>query len=94
MNFCTAAAYLGLNACEGQAPLSLVERSFIQYLADEGISYGTKEEYEFRLDIFKKTDEEIEEINSNPENTFTAGHNQFSTWTDAEFNRSLGGLEL
>ena len=92
MNFCTAAAYLGLNACEGQAPLSLVERSFIQHMANESISYGTKEEYEFRFDIFKKTENDINEINSNPENTFTAGHNKFSTYTDSEFNKMLGGL--
>ena len=88
--FCIAAAYLGLNACDNQTPLSVVEQSFIQHLAEHGISYGTKEEYQFRLDIFKKKDAEYREINSDPANTFTVGHNQFSTWTDSEYNKLLG----
>ena len=52
MNFCTAAAFLGLNACEGQAPLSAVEHTFVKHMAEQGLSYGTKEEYEFRFNIF------------------------------------------
>jgi KDEL-tailed cysteine endopeptidase len=88
--FCIAAAYLGANMCENQTALSAIEQSFIQHLAEHGISYGTKEEYQFRLDIFKRKDAEYREINSNPENTFTVGHNMFSTWTDSEYKRLLG----
>jgi C1A family cysteine protease len=81
---------LGLNMCENQEPLSLQERSFVQHLADFGISYGTKEEYNFRFEIYKKKDFENQEINADPANTFTVGHNQFSTWTDEEYKRLLG----
>lgn len=39
----------------------------------------------------------FEEINADPDNTFTVGHNHFSTWTDTEYQRLLGwrdsGLE-
>ena len=91
MNFCTAAAFLGLNICDNTAPISnAVERAFIEHLAAYGVSYGTKEEYNFRLSEFAKKDAAIKEINSNPENTFTVGHNLFSTWTDAEYKRLLG----
>ena len=27
--------------------------------------------------------------NANPKNTFTVGHNKFSTWTDDEYSRLL-----
>jgi C1A family cysteine protease len=90
MNFCTAAAFLGLNVCENQTPLAQIEQNFIMHLAEHGISYGTKEEYQFRLDIFKKKDAEYRMINANPENTFTVGHNFLSTWTDSEYKRLLG----
>jgi KDEL-tailed cysteine endopeptidase len=91
MNFCTAAAFLGMNLCENTTPISsAVEQSFIEHLAAYGVSYGTQEEYQFRLDLFAKKDAEIKEINANPENTFTVGHNQFSTWTQEEYKRLLG----
>jgi hypothetical protein len=35
-------------------------------------------------------DAEYKKINANPANTFTVGHNKFSTWTDAEYKRLLG----
>lgn len=89
-HFCTAAAFLGLNMCENQTALSVVEQSFVQHLAEHGISYGTKEEYNFRLGIYKRKDAENQEINANPENTFTVGHNMFSTWTDDEYKKLLG----
>jgi KDEL-tailed cysteine endopeptidase len=55
-----------------------------------GLSYGTKEEYAFRLDIFTQKDVEYIKINADQENTFTVGHNQFSTWTSDEYKRILG----
>jgi len=91
MNFCTAAAYIGINLCENTTPVSsVVEQSFIQHLASHGISYGTAEEYKFRLDIFQEKDAEYKKINANPANTFTVGHNKFSTWTKDEYKRILG----
>jgi C1A family cysteine protease len=89
-HFCSAAALLGTNLCENDTPIAAVEQSFIGYMALHGLSFATKEEYEFRLGIFTLKDMENIQINSNPEHTFTVGHNQFSTWTDDEFKRILG----
>jgi KDEL-tailed cysteine endopeptidase len=90
MNFCAAAAFLGANMCEGQAPISALEQSFIQHMQEHGLTYATKEEYAFRFGIFEQKEKENIEINSNPENTFTVGHNQFSTWTHDEYKVLLG----
>jgi len=35
-------------------------------------------------------DAAILEINADPNNTFTVGHNQFSTWTHDEYTQLLG----
>ena len=89
--FCTAAAFLGVNMCENSTGIdTAVEQAFVEHLAFYGESYGTKEEYNFRLNEFSKKDKEYKEINANPENTFTVGHNQYSTWTDAEYKKLLG----
>jgi C1A family cysteine protease len=63
---------------------------FMEHVAEQGLNFGTQEEYLFRQAIFEAKDKENDEINANPENTFTVGHNQFSTWTDAEYKRLLG----
>lgn len=68
----------------------MVEQSFIEHIAAEGLSYGTSEEYKFRLALFAKKDAEINTMNANPEHTFTVGHNQFSTYTEAEYKKMLG----
>ena len=52
-------------------------------------SYATKEEYEYRLSIFRKTLESIRSENANPANTFTLGLNKFADWTPAEWRRIL-----
>ena len=44
--------------------LNADEAAFMQYLNEFGKSYGTKEEYDFRYDIFAKMDAEINEINN------------------------------
>ena len=91
MNFCATAAFLGLNLCDQQTAVSsAVEQSFVQHIADHGLSYGTVEEYNFRLGLFNAIDAEINEINANPENTFTVGHNFLSTMTKDEKKRLLG----
>lgn len=40
--------------------------------------------------MYAETDRKINEINANPNNTFTVGHNKFSTWTDDEYKRLQG----
>jgi len=65
---------------------------FMEHVAAYGLSYGTTEEFEFRKAIFESKAAEDIEINSNPENTFTVGHNFMSTWTDAEYKKMLGAV--
>jgi cathepsin L len=89
-HFCAAAALLGTNMCENESAITVVEQSFIAHMAEHGLSYGTAEEYNFRLGIYTLKGMEYDRINADPENTFTVGHNQFSTWTDAEFKKMLG----
>jgi C1A family cysteine protease len=62
----------------------------LEHVAEFGLSYGTREEFEFRSEIFYQTDAEYKRINANPKNTYTVGHNQFSTWTRDEYKRLLG----
>ena len=89
--FCTAAAFLGVNMCDNSTAIdSVVEQAFIEHLAEYGVSYGTKEEYSFRLSLFNEKDAEYKKINADENNTFTVGHNQFSTWTKDEYKRLLG----
>ena len=91
MNFCATAAFLGLKVCDKQTPVSAItEQAFVEHLSAFGISYGTTQEYNFRLNLFAAKDAEINEINSNPANTFTVGHNFMSTWTKEEYKRLLG----
>jgi len=89
--FCTAAAYMGLSSsfCDSASELSLLENHFIEHLSTYGISYGTQEEYKFRLGVYQALDAEYKSLNANPENTFTVGHNKFSTWTKQEFAKLL-----
>lgn len=85
---CGTLATLGFDLCE--TPVSAeVHQSFIQHVAEYGLSYGTQEEYNFRLSLFAQKDAEINEINAS-QDSFTVGHNMFSTWTKQEYKRLLG----
>lgn len=54
------------------------------------MSYGTKEEFEFRFEIFKQKDAEIKYWNEK-QDSFVLGHNMFSTMTEDESKKWLGG---
>ena len=81
------AALVGLVAA---TPMSDIEFKFVNYVAKYGKSYGTKEEYEFRLNIFAKKTEEIARINASQTDS-VHGYNKLTDWTDAEYKRLLGG---
>lgn len=95
-----ALAALGLVAVNHQASegsqLFLSERiteeemQYMRYVTEWGKTYGTKAEFEFRLEQFKKTLAKMAIHNSNNDHQSTVGHNQFSDWTDAEYRRLLG----
>jgi C1A family cysteine protease len=70
--------------------LSQEDMAFIKYTALYGKSYATKEEFELRSSLFKKSLIRIAEENSNPENTFTLAVNKFADWTPEQYKRLLG----
>ena len=66
-----------------------MEIKFSDHLARHNLQFATAEEYNFRLSLYSRTHNDIEEINSNPNNLFELAHNEFSTWTDEEFSKML-----
>jgi len=62
---------------------------FMQYIMEWGKSYGTSEEYEFRLGVWMSKEAFIQEHNMTNA-SYKVAHNQFSDWTDAEYKRLLG----
>ena len=67
-----------------------IEPRFQEHISKWGLSYGTKEEYNFRMEIFAKNDEYIRQRNLDPELTYVLTHNQFSTMTKDEVKLRLG----
>ena len=87
---CLAIANMGINCEVFEASPSQLETNFNSHIAAYGLSFGTQEEYDFRFQLWSVTDQEINEINSDANNTFKVGHNFFSTLTDAERKKYLG----
>jgi KDEL-tailed cysteine endopeptidase len=69
--------------------LATEDLEYLKFIAKYGKSYGTKEEFEFRGDVFKNTLASLAEVNSQNDNTFRVGVNKFADWTPAEFKRIL-----
>jgi len=91
---CAAAlAATGIDICQSDVfDLKInndIEAKFSQHIAKYGYSYGTKEEFLFRLEQFAITEAKINKMNSQNK-SWRSGHNKFSTWTDEEFNQILG----
>jgi C1A family cysteine protease len=66
------------------------EYRFMAHIVENGISYGTREEYHFRYSLFREQLAEVERINNDPSETHTAGVNFLATWTAAEKKTLLG----
>ena len=66
------------------------EMAYMRYVTEWGKSYGTKAEFVFRMEQFKKTMAKIAEHESNDAHRSKVGVNQFSDWTEAEYKRLLG----
>ncbi|CDW75635.1 cathepsin l [Stylonychia lemnae] len=66
------------------------QRDFINYISKYTKSYQSTEEYNKRYELFLKTKEQIMRTNSQNGASYRLGFNQFSDWTDAEFNQILG----
>merc|ERR1712166_696132 len=65
------------------------DSDFLGHVAEFGLSYGTIEEYNFRLSNFKALDIKIQEHNAGKHN-YTLGHNKMSTWTHNDYKRLMG----
>jgi len=68
-----------------------LKQQFAQHISQYGISYGTQEEFNFRMSLYAEKDAEIKAINAREPN-FTVGHNFMSTWTSAEFQKIQGKI--
>jgi C1A family cysteine protease len=78
-----------LTALVAATPMTDIEYRFINYVAKFGKSYGTKEEYSFRLEQFANIEAAIQQSNAS-EASFVLGHNKFSDYTHDEYKKMLG----
>ena len=65
------------------------EVEYMNYLAQFGKNLNSIDEFDARLQIFKATDLDIAMINEH-QDSWVAGHNQFSDWTNEEYKSMLG----
>jgi Pyruvate/2-oxoacid:ferredoxin oxidoreductase delta subunit len=90
---CKAATFMGYkHFCEESVSME-IEQAFVEHASVYGLSYGTKEEYQFRLSLFAERDAIINKINAEEQN-FTVGHNFMSSWSQFEYRRLLGDKSL
>lgn len=67
-----------------------LHEKFHAHMSYEGLSFGTKEEYHYRFQIFKAKDAEIEAENQK-QDSYRLGHNFLSTMNEKEISKMLGG---
>merc|ERR1711957_153228 len=72
---------------------NLYETEFTAYVAEHGKSYGTKEEYNFRLAQFSKNMQVINQHNAADDGRETLGINFMADWTETEYKKLLGYKE-
>jgi len=89
MHLAKAASILGLENFFPTDASNGLHEQFAAHMEAEGLSFGTKEEYQFRLELFQKKDAEIKFWN-NQQDSYRLGHNMFSTMTEAESKKWLG----
>ena len=86
-----ASAFFSISNDRYSQAQSALEDKFMAHVAEFGLSFGTQEEYTFRLQQFAIKDEFIEKTNSE-QSSYWLAHNKFSTWTEAEYKRLLKRL--
>ena len=68
-----------------------IENSYLAYVAEHGKSYGTEEEFKFRMNLYSQRVTQVREHNANVTgNDATMGINHMADWTDAEYKKLLG----
>lgn len=88
-------AVYALNSTQSQSTslfnkLESDDMEYLKFINQYGRMMGTKEELEFRSDVFKKNLAAIRLENSRNGNSFTLGVNKFADWTPSEYKRLLG----
>ena len=83
------ATYLALVGSTSATILSSGDHEFIKFVAEHGRSYGTREEFEFRSEIFKQNLAFIEDHNSK-NGEHAVGVNFLADMTEQEKSRLLG----
>ena len=68
------------------------DKEFNDHIAKFGESYQTQDEFRFRKAVFKNNKDKIKKVNEKSK-SYKLADNQFSTWTDEEFNNLLGLAE-
>ena len=82
-SFAFAATMAAANA------LSTVEFEYMNYMAQYNKVINDVEEFAMRKSNFERVNAFVQEHNASNA-TYTAGHNQFSDWTEAEYKQILG----
>ena len=67
-----------------------IEQEYLQYISKHGKSYGTKEEYQLRLEVFRKNFAAIQQHNSQNADDAEMGLNHMADWTQHEYKQLLG----
>lgn len=79
-----ASAFFGISSDISEQ--AQIESKFSDHVSEYGLSFGTPEEYQFRLQQFAENDAIIEKTNAE-QSSFWLAHNKYSTWTQMEFKR-------
>jgi cathepsin L len=64
--------------------------AFVNFIAEHGKSYGTREEYQFRLNLFAEKVSVIQKHNSENADGHVMGLNSMADWTNDEYKKLLG----
>ena len=78
--------------CDHATAVTDMDTKFSAHATEMGLSFGTREEFEFRKSLFAETDGQLLAINADPKNTFGVGHNMFSAMTKDERKKYKGRL--
>ncbi len=70
--------------------LTAADFNFIRHVAEYNLSYASVEEFDARKEIFAAREEMFKATNADEANTFTVGHNMYSTWSNDELDRLRG----
>jgi len=71
-------------------PMTDGEREFINFISKYHRSYGTKEEYNYRLNIFEQNYNSVQQHNAQNDATYTLGINGLADLSDYEYKQLLG----